>query len=299
MTGPRLGAHMSIAGGPANALRRGHSIHCDAIQMFTRNANQWVSKDLTAEQVAEFHEARRETGIDEVVAHSSYLINLATPDDALARKSYAALLTELERCAQLGIDRYVLHPGSHRAAGEEEGLRRVGEALNQALAATDDSVSILLENTAGQGSALGHSLEHLAWLLEHCAPTRRLGVCFDTAHALAAGYALGDVSAYEGFWQRFEALIGRERLRCIHLNDSKSELGSRVDRHAHIGEGHVGLETFRLLVNDGRLYHAPMLLETPKDKDLSEDIRNLATLRGLVGRRRPVTTEGEQEESAT
>lgn len=283
---PRLGAHMSIAGGPAQALYRGASIGCAAIQMFTRNANRWSAKDLTPEEIAAFHRARAETGIDPVVAHSSYLINLGSPDEALWQRSVEALVTELERCQQLGIDRYVLHPGSCAAAsaGEtavEEGLERVARGLARALQATE-GVTILVEIMAGQGAGLGRTFEELRWLLEHATPGERLGVCFDMAHALAAGYEYRDAAAYEAMWAAFEASIGRARLGCIHLNDSKRDLGSHVDRHTHIGEGYVGLEAFRLLLNDSRLHHVPMLLETPKEEDLADDVRNLATLRALL-----------------
>jgi deoxyribonuclease-4 len=278
---PLLGAHMSIAGGPANALLRGRSIDCDAIQMFTRNANRWDSRDLTDKEIAAFHEAREATGLAHVVAHSSYLINLGSPDEALWARSQGALATELERCRLLGIAHYVLHPGAHMGAGEEAGLQRIADGLTATLAAFGDGVTILLENTAGQGTALGYSFEQLHWLLEN-SPAERLGVCFDTAHALAGGYDLRDAAGYAATWDAFDRTIGLERLAAIHLNDSKRDLGSRVDRHTHIGEGALGLEPFRLLVNDVRLRHIPMLLETPKNEDLAEDIMNLATLRSLV-----------------
>ncbi|NLG51312.1 MAG: deoxyribonuclease IV [Chloroflexi bacterium] len=279
----RLGAHMSIAGGPANALRRGHSIECDAIQMFTRNANQWRARDLTTEEVAEFRRVRAETGISPVVAHSSYLINLATPDDALWTKSLNALLDETDRCQQLGICDYVLHPGSHVGAGEEAGLERVLQALDTACEETAGSpVRVVLEITAGQGTNLGYRFEQLAWLIERAAAPERLGVCFDTAHAFAAGYDLRDEASYRATWQEFDAVIGLDQLRVIHLNDSKRELGSRVDRHEQIGEGSLGVEAFRLLVNDPALRHVPMLLETPKGEEMLEDIVNLTVLRSLI-----------------
>ncbi|MCD6520784.1 MAG: deoxyribonuclease IV [Anaerolineae bacterium] len=283
MRGPKFGAHMSIAGGPANALRRGEMMGCETIQMFTRPANRWRAKPLTERQVAEFQRVRAEVDIGPIIAHSSYLINLGSPDPELWQKSLEALLDELHRCQQLGLRDYVLHPGSHMGAGEEEGLRRVAEALSRALEETADAgVVILLETTAGQGTSLGHRFEHLGWLLDHVRFNERLGVCFDTAHAFAAGYEFRQPESYEAMWDRFDKIIGRERLRALHLNDSKRDLGSRVDRHEHIGKGFIGLGAFRLLVNDPRLRHIPMLLETPKGPDMVEDIENLAVLRSLV-----------------
>jgi len=274
---------MSIAGGPANALLRGQRIGCETVQIFTRNANRWRSKELTPTQIEDFQQARVATGIYPVIAHSSYLINLGTPDDDLWQRSLDALLVEMGRCQQLGIRDYVLHPGAHKGSGEETGLRRIATALDAALSATAGAeVRIALENTAGQGSSLGYRLEHLAWLVEHVEHPERLGVCFDTAHALAAGYEFRLSESYATLWDRFDDLIGIDRLRVVHLNDSKRDLGSRVDRHQHIGKGFVGLEAFRMLVNDRRLRSVPMVLETPKGPDLVEDIENLAVLRGLI-----------------
>jgi len=283
MTGPRFGAHMSIAGGPALALLRGHSIDCDAVQIFTRNASRWRSKALTPDQIKDFQQARAATGIHPIVAHSSYLINLGTPDEDLWQRSLAALILEMGRCRQLGLRGYVLHPGAHKGSGEETGLGRIATGLEAALSATDEGgVTILLENTAGQGSSLGYRFEHLAWLIEHVEGAERLGVCFDTAHALAAGYEFRQPESYARMWEGFDRVIGIERLRVIHLNDSKRDLGSRIDRHEQIGEGYLGLEAFRMLVNDPRLRSVPMLLETPKGPDLREDIENLSLLRSLV-----------------
>lgn len=274
---------MSIAGGPARALLRGHSIHCDTIQLFARSPNRWYSKDLSREQIDDFQQAREATGITPVVAHSSYLINLGTPDEALWRKSVDALIIELRRCQQLGIVDYVLHPGSHVGSGEQAGLERVATALASAFEAIPDAkVIILLETTAGQGSSLGYKFEHLAWLIEHVQANERLGVCFDTAHVLAAGYEFRQPQSYKATWEHYDATIGMKRLRAIHLNDSKRDLGTRVDRHEQIGKGFVGLEAFRLLVNDPHLRHIPMLLETPKGPDMREDVENLALLRSLV-----------------
>lgn len=282
--GPRLGAHMSIAGGPARALQRGHSIGCQTIQMFTRNANRWDAPALTEESVAGFAQARATTGIHPIVAHSSYLINLASPDVVLWQRSLDAFCQELARCQLLGVGDYVLHPGAHMGSGEEAGMARVVEALDRTCA-TDiaPDVVILLETTAGQGSVLGRTFEHLAWMTQHASHPERLGICFDTAHVLASGYEFRTPDAYAALWASFHALLGRERLRAIHLNDSRGDLGSHLDRHAHIGQGHVSLEAFRMLLNDPALRHVPMLLETPKGEDMAEDVANLALLRSLIG----------------
>jgi deoxyribonuclease-4 len=274
---------MSIAGEPANALRLGHSIGCETIQIFTRSPNRWQAPPLTDEQAAAFRQAQEETGIHPVVAHSAYLINLATPDEALWRRSIGAAVEELARCAGLGVGDYVLHPGAHTGAGELPGLRRIAEGLVALLEATaEGGVRILLETTSGAGTHLGYRLEHLAWLIEHAGAGERLGVCLDTAHLYGAGYTLHDRRSYRSFWAEFEALIGIERLGAIHLNDSAKERGSRGDRHAQIGEGLMGVAPFAMLVNDARLAHAPMILETPKGPDLREDVRNLALLRSLI-----------------
>jgi deoxyribonuclease-4 len=284
---PRFGAHMSISGEPANALREGHRVGCDTIQMFTRSPNRWAGPPLSDEQVETFRQVRAETGIDPAVAHAAYLINLGTPDDALWERSRALAADELGRAARLGLDGYILHPGAHMGAGELAGLERIAAGLCALLAdpATGEA-RILLESTSGAGTHLGSRLEHLAWLIEHAGgdgrSSARLGVCLDTAHLYGAGYALGEREAYRSFWAEFEALIGRERLGAIHMNDSKKALGSRGDRHEQLGEGLIGPETFYRLVNDPRLLQVPMILETPKSDDLHEDVQNLAFLRNLV-----------------
>jgi len=274
---------MSIAGGPANALYRGASISCDAIQMFVGSPNRWRSKALTASVIEDFAQAAEATGIHPIVAHSAYLINLGSPDDALFQRSRGLLIDELARCAALGIHDHVLHPGAHMGAGEEAGLERIADGLRQVLEATSGApVRILLETTAGMGTHLGHRFEHLAWLIDRLDGSERLGVCLDTAHVLAAGYDLRAPASYEATFAAFDALIGLDRLHCLHLNDSLKALDSRVDRHTWIGQGEVGLKAFELLVNDPRLQAVPMLLETPKGDDLKEDVEALALLRSLV-----------------
>jgi deoxyribonuclease IV len=283
MPRPRLGAHMSIAGEPANALRLGHSIGCETIQLFTRSPNRWQAPPLTDEQAAAFRQVQAETGIHPVVAHSGYLINLATPKEALWRRSIEAATEELGRCARLGVGDYVVHPGAHTGSGELAGLHRIAEALVTLLEITaEGGVRILLETTSGAGTHLGYRLEHLAWLIEHAGAGQRLGVCLDTAHLYGAGYELGSRGGYRSFWAEFETLIGIERLGAIHLNDSQKERGSRGDRHAEIGQGLMGVAPFARLVNDARLARVPMILETPKSPDLHEDVRGLALLRSLI-----------------
>jgi deoxyribonuclease-4 len=285
-----LGAHMSIAGGMSRALERARLAGCNAVQVFTRNQMRWASPPLNDEDVRLFKAAS--AGFFSVFAHASYLINPASPDNEQFHRSVAALAEELNRCRRLGIGMLVLHPGSHRGAGESAGIRRVSEALNRAceLAGTEE-VRILLETTAGQGSSLGCRFEQLRDMLAGLAGGPcPAGVCVDTCHIFAAGYDLRAREAYEDTWSLFESCLGFSSLYAVHLNDSKRELGSRRDRHEHIGRGRIGSEGFRLLMQDPRLQHLPMVLETPKNPDLQEDRENLALLRGLRGR--PSRTAG-------
>ncbi|MGQ9498256.1 MAG: deoxyribonuclease IV [Desulfotomaculales bacterium] len=278
-----LGAHMSIAGGVDKAILRGRSIGCETIQIFTKSANQWRAKPLVPDEIARFRQAREESGINPVFGHTSYLINLGSPDEDLWQKSVDSFLVEMERCAALDLPYLVTHPGAHMGAGEDVGLRRIGRALDEILARTEGSgVIILLETTAGQGSNIGYRFEHLARLIEESAYPDRLGVCFDTCHAFAAGYDLRTPEAFHRTFEEFDTLIGIDRLKAIHLNDSRGDLGSRIDRHEHIGFGKLGLEPFRLLLNDPRFRNLPMVLETPKGPDMKEDVMNLATLRSLI-----------------
>jgi deoxyribonuclease IV len=278
-----LGAHMSIAGGVFNAPARGRSVGCDTIQIFVKNANQWVGKPISDEEADKFQEAKKETGIDPVFSHNSYLINLASPDDALYEKSANAMLDELERSEKLKLPFLVMHPGSHVGSGEEAGLKRIAEALNNILAKTKGyKVKIALETTAGQKSNLGHKFEHLAYLIHAVKDKKRLCVCYDTCHTFAAGYDIRTKKAYEATFKEFDRVIGLNRICAFHLNDALKELGSNIDRHAHIGQGHIGEEGFRLLMNDGRFANIPMVLETPKGPDMAEDVMNLKVLRGLI-----------------
>ncbi|MBC7258601.1 MAG: deoxyribonuclease IV [Chloroflexi bacterium] len=281
---PRLGAHMSIAGGVDRAIQRGHSIGCEAIQIFTKSNNQWRAAPLTDETLERFHANRRATGIAPIVGHDAYLINLASPNPELWRKSVDAFVDEMERAGRMGLPYLVTHPGAHTGAGEEAGLRRVAQALDEIHERTAHvPTRILLETTAGAGSTLGGSFEQLAEIIAQTRHPERIGVCFDTCHAFAAGYDLRTPEAYAATFDAFDRILGLHRLRVFHLNDSKRELGSRADRHEHIGQGFLGLEAFRLLVNDPRFADRPMILETPKGPDMAEDVENLRVLRALMG----------------
>lgn len=278
-----FGAHMSIAGGLHKAFGHGERAGCDAIQIFSKNQQQWRAKPLADQEIAQFKSEQQRSGIAPVIVHDSYLINLASPKDELWEKSIAAFADELERCAALGIPYLVTHPGAHTGAGEEVGLRREADALNRLFdQGVGEGVTVLIENTAGQGTCLGYRFAHLARLIELVGHAERLAVCLDTCHLLASGYDFRTPEAYAATIDEFAQVVGLDRIKAFHLNDSMKDLGSRVDRHTHIGEGFVGLEGFRLLVNDPRFADRPMIIETPKGDDLAEDIVNLAKLRGLV-----------------
>jgi len=283
----RLGAHESIAGGLVNAFDRGHTATCDSIQIFTKSNRQWKAKPLEDEEVAAWRERmqaeEQSGGIFPVVAHTSYLINIGSPKEETWGKSYDALKIEVERCEMLGIPYLALHPGSHLKAGEEAGLANIARALSQIHAETPGfQTMVCLEHMAGQGTNMGATFEQLAWLLDHTDQGERLGVCLDSCHLYAAGYDVRTPAGYTATMEEFDRIVGLERLKVVHLNDSMHELGSQRDRHAHIGEGTIGLEGFRNFVNDPRLVDLPGLLETDKSDDLHEDIENLERLRSLI-----------------
>jgi deoxyribonuclease-4 len=274
---------MSIAGGLEKAFARGEEVGCEAMQIFTKSSNQWKAKELTDQDMDRWAAAMAASPITPVIAHDSYLINLASPTEELLVKSREAFLVEVERCERLAIPFLVMHPGAHRDAGEEQGLQTIAESFDWVHGQTHGfKVKVLLETTAGQGSSLGYSFAQLRRIIDMVEEGDRLGVCLDTCHVFAAGYDLTTQKGYEATFDELDKVIGLERLRAIHLNDSKKPLGSRVDRHEHIGLGALGLEPFRMLVNDPRLVEVPMILETPKGKDNAEDLDNLATLRGLL-----------------
>ncbi|MBX9791635.1 MAG: deoxyribonuclease IV [Pirellulales bacterium] len=288
---------MSIAGGYFRAVEIAHAAGCDCVQLFTKNNNQWRAKEIDDESAAKFKNRLAELGIRHPIAHDSYLINLAAPDDALWKRSVDAFVVELLRAERLAIPYVVMHPGAFTTSSEEVGLRRVVQALDEVHAQTRGlTARCLLETTAGQGSCLGWRFEHLATILDGVREPERLGVCVDTCHIFAAGYPLADPRDYQATIAELDRIVGLSRVKAFHLNDSIKGLGSRVDRHAHIGEGALGLEPFRHLLNDPRFADVPMYLETPKGARDGEDLDviNLRTLRGLLRRqkssdRRPAT----------
>lgn len=281
----KLGAHMSIAGGYDRAVRAAHAVGFETVQLFTKNNNQWKGSPITDEQVESFRTALDETGVVDPVSHASYLINMASPDEELWRKSVDAMVVEVERCARLGIGDLVVHPGAHVGSGEEAGLRRVAEALDLVAERTAGlAVTIDLETTAGQGTCLGHRFEHLEAIFDLASEPTRLGVCVDTCHIFAAGYSLDAQELYDGTLDELDRAVGLRRVRVWHLNDSVRGRASRVDRHAGIGLGMLGLDAFRFVLNDPRFRGLPMILETPKGVEDGEelDARNRRILRGLL-----------------
>jgi len=278
-----LGAHMSIAGGIFNAPERGIKASCNVIQLFTQNANQWKGKAVSDEDATLFKVKLAASGISDVVSHDIYLINLASAPGEVRDKSLVAFREELERCARLGISKIVMHPGSHNGDGEEVGLKRVCEAFDQLFAQVPQFTGkVLLENTAGQGTNLGHRFEHLKTIIEGSSFRERFGVCFDTCHGFAAGYPIAERDGFLRTFEEFDQVVGISALGAFHLNDSKKGLGCRVDRHEHIGAGALGLEAFRLIMNEPRFALVPKFIETPKGDEDEMDRVNLTLLRSLV-----------------
>lgn len=282
---PILGAHESIAGGYYKAVEIAKRVGCECVQLFTKNNNQWRAKELSDDDVARFRAALAELGILHPLAHDSYLINLASPDKELWQKSVDAFVVELLRAERLGIPYVVTHPGAWTTSSEESGIAAVARALDEVHKQTRGiRAQCLLENTAGQGSCLGWRFEHLAAIIDGVRNPDRLGVCIDTCHTFAAGYPLGTEKEYKATMRSLDKTVGLKLVRAIHVNDSLKPLGSRVDRHAHIGRGQMGKEPFRFLVNDSRFRKVPMYLETPKGEEKGKDLDtiNLRTLRRLV-----------------
>jgi deoxyribonuclease-4 len=277
-----LGAHMPSAGVLGNSIRNGMAMGCTAIQVFTSSPQQWRAKPVTDEVAEDFRSACATTGITEVVSHDSYLINLCAPDPEKRNQSIEGMKGEIERCAKYGIRYVVSHMGSHVGQGEEVGLAAVAESTKRVLDETPESVTVCMETTAGQGSALMAKFEQLAFTLEQLKGHPRLAICLDTCHVFVAGYDIRTEETFSATFAEFEKVIGFDRLKVVHCNDSKKGYGSKVDRHANIGEGEIGLEAFRLLVNDSRFDNIPIVVETPTDNEGHE--RDLATLKMLSAR---------------
>ncbi|MBI5326821.1 MAG: deoxyribonuclease IV [Deltaproteobacteria bacterium] len=279
-----LGAHMSIAGGMDKAVERGMALSCTAIQLFTKNSNRWNGKTLQSDEVARFLELKKRSGISHVIAHDSYLINLASSSATLRAKSIAALIDEMERCRTLEIPYIVIHPGAHLGSGEDTGIKNITDSLDIILKRTDGwGVDIALETTAGQGTNIGYIFEHLCRIMSGVEEKDRVKTCLDSCHIFAAGYDIGTNEGYHKVANDFNRLIGFDNLVCFHVNDSKKGLGSRVDRHEHIGNGCIGKKFFELLMNDKRFKNIPKIIETPKDKDAKNDKVNLALLKKMAG----------------
>lgn len=278
-----LGAHMSISGGLHLAIDRAVAAGCSVLQIFTRNSNQWKGKPVSESDAALFRSKLAASGLREVVSHDIYLINLASPPSDTRDKSVAAFRDELETCARLGINKVVMHPGSHLTDSPQAGLARVVEAFDLIFSEVPQFEGrVLIETTAGQGSNLGRTFEELGAIITGSRFPEKFGVCFDTCHTFAAGYDTATEDGYRDTMAQFDRIIGLERLHCFHLNDSKKGLGSRVDRHEHIGQGALGLNPFRFILNDPRFATVPKILETPKGDSDEMDGVNLALLRGLV-----------------
>src|SRR6516162_7265804 len=280
-----LGAHMSIRGGVSMAIERARSIRCTAMQMFVKNNMQWFARPLTSEEIRAFLNHVQRAELLSVFAHANYLINLAATNPQFHANSIRALAEELVRADQLELPFLVLHPGAHLGAGEEAGLKKIADSVDEVFRKIPEvKTKIALEITAGQGSCLGHRFEHLAQIIANVREPDRLRVCLDTAHLFAAGYDIGSESGVKKTFHQFDGAIGRNRLVAIHVNDSKTGFGSRVDRHEHIGKGRIGLDAFRFIMRSTRFNKIPKVLETPKGKDLAEDVMNLKTLCDLTNK---------------
>ena len=286
----RLGAHMSISGGKFKALVRGKEVGCESIQVFIRNVRGWASKPFEQKDIDQFIEKKKEIkDIWPIITHNSYLINLASQDQEKLEKSYNAMLEELTKAEQLKIEYENMHPGvilkENLDLSSKEAMNQISEQLNKLMIVTKNSnVRILLETTAGQGKGLGHKFEHMKYIIERIKNKDRIGVCFDTCHSFAAGYDFTTEKKYNDMWEDFDDLVGLQYLFAFHLNDSINECGSRVDRHAHIGQGKIGKKAFGFFINDERFTEHPGILETPKGKEMKEDIMNLRVLRSLINK---------------
>ncbi|GMU32560.1 MAG: deoxyribonuclease IV [Planctomycetia bacterium] len=264
----KFGAHLSVAGGLHLAFDEAEQIGCDCLQIFVKNQRQWVARPITDEQARLFKDAQRKSGVSPVVAHASYLLNLASPEKANRDKSRDALIDELHRCEALGIEDLIIHPGAHMGSGIEAGIAAIADSLDQVHAATAGfTCRVLLESTAGQGTTIGHEICQLGEIIKQVRQSERLGVCIDTCHVFAAGYDIRDRDDYERLLDEIKRHVDIDRVKCIHTNDSKGDCGSRLDRHEHITKGKIGKSGFANILNDPRLAHVPRILETPKGTD--------------------------------
>ena len=278
-----IGSHMSISGGLHNAFLHAETAGCRCVQLFVKSSNQWRAKPLTDEDIAQFKSAQERTGITPAVAHSSYLINVGSPDPALYEKSREALLVEYKRCDQLGVESLVFHPGAHTGSGVQAGIERIASAMDWVLGKIPEGRTLLLlETTAGMGSHIGSTFEELKEILDRVDNSDRAGVCFDTCHVYAAGYDIRTEAGYRDTMRRFDSILGRSNLKAIHFNDSKYDLGTHKDRHEHIGKGFIGADAFGFFMRDPKLSSVPKILETPKDEAGKYDKMNLALLRKLA-----------------
>ena len=278
-----LGAHTSISGGVSKAVDLADKLGFTAMQIFTKNNNRWFQKKLDETEISSFKSKLKKSKIKFAVSHDSYLINLCAINGTILEKSRKAFLDELERCELLGIPHLNFHPGAHLGAGEEDGIKRIAESINIVHEKTKGySVSSMLETTAGQGTTIGYRFEQLKEIIDLIEEKERMTVCIDTAHIYAAGYDIKNPQSFKKVIKEFDDIIGLERLKCFHMNDSKKPLGSRVDRHEHIGKGFIGLEGFSNIMNDKRLVNIPKILETPKGKEQLEDLKNLTVLKSLI-----------------
>ena len=278
-----FGAHMSISGEMRLAIERGESIGCSAIQIFTKSNRQWHAKPISQQDIDSFKQAWKSSSVQSVITHASYLLNIGSPNADLEKKSVDALELELTRCADLTIPYLVLHPGSHTNTDEESCLARISKNIDKVLTKVPHG-AILLETMAGQGSQVGYTFEQLAQIIKYSDHKRRIGICFDTCHAFVAGYDFRTEKSYDLMWKQFDKTIGINKLKAIHVNDSQKDLGSRVDRHADIGKGKIGLKAFELLFNDPALFDIPKIIETPK-ADLADDRKNMEILMSLLSKK--------------
>ncbi len=278
-----LGAHMSIAGGLEKAIHNGKKLGCKTIQIFTKNNTQWRSRPLLENEVEKFVLISRNSNINPIFAHTSYLINLVSGNKTTSRKSYKSFIDEIQRAELLEIPYMVMHPGSTLGKSVKTGINIISDIFNKIFSEKkEDKLMICIETTAGQGSSIGYRFEQIAEIMEKIEKNHRFCVCLDTCHIFSAGYDIRNEKSYNKTMCEFESVIGLDRLMIIHMNDSKSELGSRIDRHQHIGKGFIGLKAFELIMNDEKLNKVPKIIETPKGKSLKEDIININLLRSLI-----------------